>query len=1069
MFFLHLSNKTENLLKHLAAVFDADRTTSFFEKEVFLIQSRGMERMLSQGLADLFGCWCNFDYLLPLGFLDLIGARLGMRVTPDFFERDVLAWRIEKLLSDLDHPVTAPLQSYLKGENANLKRYQLARKLANIFDQYQMMRPDMLESWDKNRVVTNHPAEKWQLHLWQQLHEDPSVSPHRGILVKKIIDRLRSGEELPHLLPARVSIFGLHIMPPLFLEVINAVSLHSQVHLYLLSPCAGYWGDIDTKRRQVARNISRLKKGKEAEPVHDSQHPLLETLGRQGSEFQEMLLERVNFEIELNSFEDPLHQSDPNLLHHIQSDLLTGEVGAAAKKLGEPADDGSLKIISAHSRIRELMILKDTILDWLHNDHDLEPRDIIVMAPDIGEYAQLIPALFEELPHSIADRNMGKCNQKVVAFLEFLEIFTGRFGWSELFDLFSKPIIHPNFDVAATDLDQLRHWVTDAGIRWGLSADQREGQDLLAFSENSWSDGLARLLMGYAMGSDEIVDDILPYIDIEGSRAAPLGGLCHFVELFDQARQDFAIDRTLAQWSELLLGYVEKLFGDHDDQELVELRTMLGNLHLKNSPVHQSKIELSVIRHWLKTAAAEMRSSSGFLRGGLTFCSMLPMRSIPFQCVCLLGVDNGVFPAQDRHATFDIMGERHRKGDRSKRADDRYQFLEAMLAARKRLYVSFVGQSDKSNSPIPPSVVVTELLELLKFGYGMDEMIEKHPLQPFGREYFAGDTRLFSYNENYCHVAGKLAQKEKRVDPWWSGELDDEPEQPLHLSSLLSFYTNPQKWFVRNRLGIWLDKNMDQTPERERFALTGLDAYLVDQEIVHECLVDRKPDDILRRLQAGGRWPLGSPGEIGFKRKLSELDEFVDTIQRKEMGQRVDDLNIELQVGAHHLVGRLTNMYEDGMLLYRYAGCKGRDLLHGYICFLLISKLSEMPQQVHIVTRDRYVLFQASDEAGPTLEKLIDIYLEGWKKPIDLFVEPGWHYFQQQQKPRSKVAPIKKASQFFIKQLEENEFGQSVPEPEWAMLYDGVDLETVIGEQFILFCDEILGRIFSLSSDVVRA
>jgi len=1065
MLYLHVSNKTENLLRHLAAVIDTDRKTSVFEKEVFLIQGRGMERMLSQGLADLFGCWCNFEYLPPISFLHLIGERLGMRITPDFFDREVLSWRLEKLLRNLDHPVYSPLQNYLSGGNCSLKRVQLARKLANIFDQYQMMRPDMLESWSRNKIVENHPAEKWQQHLWQRLHEDPQVSHHRGILVKKVVDRLKSDEELSGMLPSRVSIFGLHIMPPLFLEFIQAFSLHSEVHLYLLSPCGGYWGNIDTRRRKVARNISRLKRGEMVEPVDDNLHPLLETLGKQGSEFQEMLLANVDFKLELNSFEDPRNQSAPNLLHHIQSDLLAGEIRAGHDRWQKPPNDGSLKVISAHSRIREVMILKDTILDWLHNDHDLELKNIIVMAPDIQEYAQLIAPFFEELPHSIADRNIGRHNTTIAAFLEFLEMGTGRYGWSELFDLFSRPIIYPTFEVSAADLDQLHHWIIDAGVRWGLSADQRMEHDLVGFSENSWNDGLARLLMGYAMGSEELVGDILPYIDIEGSRAQSLGGLCHFVQLLDRARHDFGKERTLAQWSELLLGYVERLFGVDDDPGLVELRTMINDLQLKFSHFHEEKVELMVIHHWLEKSAEDIRSSTGFLSGQLTFCSMLPMRSIPFQCVCLLGIDNGLFPAQDRHATFDIMGEYHRLGDRSKRADDRYQFLEAILAARKHLYISYVGQSDRSNNSIPPSVVVTELMELLEFEYDIHDLVEKHPLQPFDRNYFSGDTKLFSYNQNYCQVAARLALQEKRIEPWWTGELDDKPKQPVQLDSLFSFYTNPQKWFVRNRLGIRMDKDKGQIPEQELFVLGGLDAYLVDQEIIYETLTGREPDEILRRLQAAGRWPLANPGKIDFQRKWSELKDFIRRIEQKELGKRLGDLSVDLQVGSYHLVGRLMNVYEDGIMLYRYSKCKGKDLLQGYITSLLLSQSLEVPQKVHVLTQDKQFFFQSDTEVEPSLERLIELYIEGWKKPSQLFVEPGWKYFLQQQSSRARVAPIKKARQFFIEQLEEKEAGQAVYEPEWALLYGGVGPQQVIGEQFIQAYDEILGRIFSLSRD----
>ncbi len=1065
MFFLHVSNKTENLLKHLAAVIDADRSKSLFEKEMFLIQSRGMERMLSQGLADRFGCWCHFDYLLPFDFLEFIGTRLGLQITPNYYERDVLTWRLENLLREIDHPVYTQLNSYLQGENLDLKRFQLSRKLANIFDQYQMMRLDMLESWSENIERGIHPSEPWQAHLWRRLHDEHPDSLHRGILIKTIIDKLRGGDAGSIRLPQRVFVFGLHIMPPLFLACLNSLSLQCQIHLFLLSPSEQYWGDIDTKRRQVKQNIVRLKRGEEPLPVCDSQHPLLVTFGGQGGEFQKMLLDTVDFEIELNSFENPLDQHTPNLLHHLQSDLLSGEMVVSSEQSVKHTNDGSLKIVSTHSKVREVMILKDHILDWLQTSHDLELRDIIVMAPDIQEYAQLIPALFEDLPHSIADRNMGKRNTIAATFLDFLNIFTGRYGWSEVFDLFSQAPIHSNFEVSSADLDQLRHWVVDSGIRWGLSSEQREEQDLFAFDENSWSDGLARLLMGYAIDSDELVGDVLPYTDIEGSQAQPLGGLCHFIHLIDQARRDFSTKRSLSQWSKIFLDYVEKLFGEIADSDLVELRTIIGELHSKFDQFHQRGIEFAVISQWLRTAVAESRSTSGFLRGQLTFCSMLPMRSIPFQYVCLLGIDNGVFPENDRYATFDIMGTEHRWGDRSKRADDRYQFLEALVSARKCLYISYVGQSEKSNNPIPPSVVVTELIELLRHGYGIEDLVQQHPLQPFSQKYFTKDSGLFSYNKEYCHVAQQLADDKKSLEPWWEGELPDEPEQSVQLTSFFSFFVNPQRWFVKNRLGIRMDTKTVQVEEREVFELRGLDSYLVNQEIIEGCLGGDTPATILRKLQAGGCWPLGNPGEIAFQRKLTEIETYVETVKNIRIGSRIGDISVDRKVEGVHITGSVTQVHEKGMLLYRYSQCKGRDLLKGYIYMLLLSITSEGPQEVHVVNRDSHILFLSDTKNAPTLEQLITLYLEGWKKPTPLFVEPGWKYFQQQKKKKAKITPLEKSRLFFKQQIEKNEFDQSLPEPEWALLYGGCDPEMVINETFIEKYDTILERVFSAGRD----
>jgi exodeoxyribonuclease V gamma subunit len=726
MFYLHASNRTENLLQHMAALIEASPAGSLFEKEYILIQSQGMERMISQHMAMHFTSWCNYQFLLPVTFLESIAEKLDMEITPDSFERGVLCWRIEEKLRDIDEDVYRPLQQYLAGSQIELKRFQLARQIANIFDQYQLMRPEMLEAWRHNRTATGDAAELWQMHLWNRLLGDEVGGTSRGKLLRDIIEALHKPVTIPDL-PARVSIFGVHILPPLFLEYLQGLSRHTEVHLFLLSPCRDYWGDVHRRRKPSTNEESA------------AHHPLLISLGQQGREFQELLLDKVQFANEFVSYEEPLDTANPRLLHKLQSDLLAGRAPISEKEV--PADD-SIRLISCHSRERELSVLRDHIIDLMEKNRELQLGDIVVMAPDIQEYAPFIPALFEDIQHSIADRSMSRRNICVSLFQQFLDLFTGRFGWSEVFDLLQKEQIYRQFQLCSPDLDKLRHWVNSAGIRWGLSSRTRQKKGF-SFAENSWQSGLERLLMGVAIDSEDEVASVLPYTDIEGSEARSLGGLCEFIRLLENAENDFGKERSVHEWSEVLQKYGRMLIAERDSRDFVELSTMLQSLG-DNGTFHHGMVTFEVITRWFEYTSTQTRSTSGFLKGSLTFCSMLPMRSIPFRAICLIGLNYGEFPESDRQLTYDLMKLRPKPGDRSMRADDRYQFLEVLLAARQWLYMSYIGQSLHNNNTLPPAVVVTELLEILESGYGVKDLAEHHPLHGFNRKYFSLDSMICS-------------------------------------------------------------------------------------------------------------------------------------------------------------------------------------------------------------------------------------------------------------------------------------------------------------------------------------
>ncbi|MSS76465.1 MAG: exodeoxyribonuclease V subunit gamma, partial [Methyloglobulus sp.] len=411
MFILHSSNKTENLVEHLVSVLSNAPLSTPFAKDVFLIQSQGMERWLSQQLASRFDVWANYQFLFPGKFFSFIAQQIDSKVNDAAFDRRLMLWRLEALLRNLENADCLPLKQYLSGTNQALKRYQLAQQLSQVFDQYQIMRPDLLAAWQNGRLLYNTDVERWQKALWLQLSAQVG-NKHRGALWLDVIAKLNNSSEnaLSHRLPERISVFGVNTMPPLFLNYLQSLAKQCNVHLYLLNPAQTFWADLASKRQ--------LSTGEAY-----TGHPLLVSLGQQGREFQEMLLEFTQFDFEPESFETA---AKPNNLQQLQNDILNNEVSTQARTISRESGsvpsplrddcmdaggraasgtvaekvrmrvllnphslndalkkDSSISLHACHSRKREVEVLRNQLLQALENDTTLELRDIAVMAPDI--------------------------------------------------------------------------------------------------------------------------------------------------------------------------------------------------------------------------------------------------------------------------------------------------------------------------------------------------------------------------------------------------------------------------------------------------------------------------------------------------------------------------------------------------------------------------------------------------------------------------------------------------------------------------------------------------------------
>ena len=750
--FLHTGNRLETLSAELAAVM-AQPLASPFTPEVVMVQSLGMRRWLSLQLAERLGICMNAEFPFPRTFLDKTLRTLVPEMAPaDAFAPDLLTWKIHRLLPTLlRRPEFAPVSAYA-ADGDGLKLYQLATRLASLFDQYLVYRPAMLLEWERARagdLFTPKGDAAWQAALWRELNRERAL--HFGA----VLERLNAGRfSTEAQWPERVSIFGIASLPPAQMEVFLALAAHLPVHLFLLTPSREYHGDDWTPKQRARRGLAPAGEG----------NPLLTSLGKLNSQFTNVLLEadeRAGHRI-VNL---PEHFEEPptdNLLHGLQRDILRaqsrgaffGDESLAAQSIS--ANDTSLQLHVCHSPMREVEVLYDQLLALLAEDPSLRPRDILVMTPEIERYAPLIHAVFGNpedpalrIPYSIADRQPRSDSPAIHTFLSLLECVGTRLTAPEGFALLQSPVFRRKFGFDDAQLARLRHWIHESGIRWGIDAAHRVALGLPDFAENTWRHGIDRLLLGYAMPGENrtMFENILPQDDVEGGDAELLG---RFVEAMEGVFVTVALldqPRPLGEWPAMLRSVLERFFSASPEDDARDVRTLreafdqLERIAQQAGP--EQRVEFPALREHFAGLMGEAEQRGGFLRGGVTFCALKPMRSIPARVIWLMGMNEAVFPRRTQPPQFDLMSVEPKPGDRSPRDDDRYLFLEALLSARDRLRISHVGRSLVNHDKLPPSVVASELLDYLDqscaFPNGMSArqcLVIEHRLHAFSRSYF---------------------------------------------------------------------------------------------------------------------------------------------------------------------------------------------------------------------------------------------------------------------------------------------------------------------------------------------
>lgn len=1008
---LHRADRTDLLADGLGGLLAAPPADPFAE-DLVLVSARGMERWLSQRLSHVLGRG-NADDGVCAGVTfrhpQSLIAELTGTADDDPWSPDAMVWPLLEVIDGhLDAPWCTALATHLghfeKGEEKELRqgrRYAVARRLAGLFASYARQRPQLLVDWLAGRTEDLDDDLQWQPEILRALLDRVDVDPPH-IRHATAVARLRDSATD---LPVRVSLFGHTRLPLTEIELLEALSTHHDLHLWLPHPSDELWTALNGARGAVARRSDRSHR--------DVGHPLLATLGRDLRELQRSLPIPDTDEY-LGATERPA-----TLLGWLQSDICAN----AARREGRSHNtaDRSVQVHSCHGAARQIDVLRDVLLGLLADDPTLEPRDILVMCPDVETYAPLIVAGFglgdivpgshpaHRLRVTLADRALTQTNPLFGVARQLLDLAGGRATANEVLNLAEAAPIRFRFGFRDDDLDAIGDWVREANIRWGFDQDHRRpyGVD---FVQNTWRFGIDRVLAGVAMSDDSRawLDTTLPLDDVSSNRVELAGRLAEYIDLLATTVESLSGAAPLRDWLRALTVGITSLTAVADDDmwQVSQVERELNDVLAQAGTRADIELRLPDVRALLDRHLGGRPTRANFRTGTLTVCTMVPMRSVPHRVVCLVGLDDGVFPRLGVVDGDDILAREPMTGERDIRSEDRQLLLDALGAATETLVITYTGADEHSGQRKPPAVPVVELLDTLDItttAKVRDRVLVEHPLQPFDIDNVTPGAlgmppgQPFTFDPTTL-TAVRVAAGHREVRPGLIGQrLPAPPPDDVALDDLVGFFSDPVKGYFR-ALDYTLPWDVDSIEDTIPVEIDALQEWKIGDRMLDDMLGGVTP-----AIAQQAEWRRGSlpPGRLGWRtaRDVAARAAALAAAALRHRGQEPAALDIDINLAgsgqvehaARRVTGTVAGLYGERLTAVTYSKLDGRHLLGPWI--RLVALAARYPERDWTAVcigrtkrgdKPRERLLGAPEAAGEVLSDLVAIYDAGRREPIPL-------------------------------------------------------------------------------------
>ena len=951
---VHRAARADELVEGLAAELlnPGDAARDVFAEELIVVPARGVERWLSQRLSHRLGSvhddgvCAGVTFVSPTSFGRLVGEAEGGP-----WSVGELTWTVLAAIdASLDEPWCSTLARHLghfdTGEDAELKRgrrFTTAQRLARLFVSYVAQRPVMLLAWEAGQDVdglgTALPADlMWQPALWRRVLA--SVGQLGPVQEHARLCAVVSDGTTALALPQRLSLFGHTRISEADLQLLQAVAARREVHLWLPHPSPALWTRLeDTHRQQVGKRSDDTS-------YVAAVHPLLAAWGRDSRELQLRL-----GDVRDVTAPDPTPRTDtPTLLHRLQADIVANRLPDVVE--GDP--DPSISIHSCHGPSRQVEVLRELLVGLLQDDPTLQPRDIVVMCPDIEAYAPLIEATFglgdavevthpgQSLRVRLADRSLVQTNPLMGVIGALLNLAAGRAEASRILDFLALPAVRRRFLFTDEELETIAAWVEQTGVRWAFDASHRVEYGLEDYPQNTWQFGLNRLLAGVALSDDSglWLGQTLPLDDVGSSAIDLVGRFTEVVRRLAATTDALHGRHALGHWLETLSGAVESLAVNDrgEDWQLAQVRREVAALlaGAEASGQTEALLTLTDVRSLVADRVAGRPTRANFRTGSLTVCTMTPMRSVPHRVVCLLGLDDGVFPRVLRADGDDVLARTPAIGDRDPRSEDRQLLLDALLAATDRLIITYSGRNEVSGEVRPPAVVLGELLDVVHAMAPGVSVVHQEPLQAFSSELLdARNPR--SFDTTMARAA--QAARETRVAERALGSIALPSSAPgdLELEDLVFFLADPVRAFLRQRLELFVAQDEDARGDELPIELDGLAEWQVGDRMLRELFEGVAPDTVLAREWRRGVLPPGKLGWAKAQEILQKAGPLASMAQTITQGASASAQDITIDLGGRLLTGTVTDIFDRRVVKMTYSKLGPKPQLEAWVSLLALA------------------------------------------------------------------------------------------------------------------------------------
>ncbi len=994
-------------------------------------------RWLSEQLAVVNGISAEVRFPFPGSLLRRL-TRIILGIEPDAddpWKASHLVWHVLELLpSFLEKEEAAPLRDWLRSrasetDQLNHDEWTLVYNIAKTFDDYALYRPELINEWlyaddlhvDPYKKLPN--SLRWQPSLIRLLGKRIITEPF-GIQIRKAIYKLHSGGGFVDHLPSDIRFFAISSLARVQIELIQALSGVMNVQMFVLTPCSDLWQRCRSRREKLG--ISWIK------PLDGEwfvEAPRLEAiLGRMGAEFQQLV--EGTGEVQLgesrvgNLFIAPANIAleagkKPSLLEQLQQQLVQPEMSSS---LYRDSQDASLQFFSCPGQLREVQLVRDQIIQWFAADPSLEPRDVLIMTPQVERFAPLIASVFNDIsstgvdiPWRITDRSQIETPGLVQGMLCLLQLAGERLTASSLQSLLANPAIQKQQGLNQEEVNRLTRALQVTGFRWGLDGGERDGDEAhsLRWCLDRWLLGLVFLpAPSFAPGG------LAPFS--EGLEPTELIKWWELLSKLSNQLTELRLPRTSCAWVELLLSFVSELFGEDDECWTWERQCFTSALHewLERAEDCSLLVDSEVVLDVLAESLSAESGRFGHRSGALTISALEPMRAIPHRVIVLMGLDADIFPRHSRRPAFHLLEQERNLGDPSISDQDRYVLLEALLSARQHLLLTWNGRDSRTGEMVSPSNPVQQWLVQLKKeleGDSYQELVVQHSPNPLSRANFISFENRPPISCDRRYLEARLMLDRTSFITQRAFAMPLRWEKPnLKTSTEISFEVL-QRWLIAPQR-LWLEQ-LQLRPKEWIDPIEDLDAFSL-LEWQRQTLLAEYLDDFLDKVEryelkigksnfplldwenrfiGQGRLPYGASGKLEQERlflRMKNLESVVSsmgdcTIKILDLG----DIKKRVICSENNDIiiaepGRLSfKLIMEVWLLHLLTCVKG----HKFASTNIVTKNSTTNKQ------DQYQLsmrlaFIEEEESKRILTKIKTLASIGLKECWPVPPESGWEY-----------------------------------------------------------------------------